>query len=259
MSKSVDFLNTTVDSVKGNLDQSFGWLNDSNTTNLVVLGLVVYAALFVGKIWPKGMDLFKHPLVKIVAFLLVAYLASKNVALALVATIAIVTIMMTNLKNTKEFLTVVPARRLDTDDNVYEAMLGRCVCRCDGRKCDCDCEKDEIKMVNIVPSEEMLPNDVIIPQEHVQQVYVPQEAEKETINERDVMDEMNKIALENIKKQFITHDKDRERGRVVTTYRKGCDGSPYYNETTPMGRPSFLNDYMAETTMDADFENYLNQ
>ena len=60
------------------MDKNTTWLDDSNIVNLLTLGFVIYAALFVGKLWPKGMDLFKHPLVKILSFLAVAYLAKRN-------------------------------------------------------------------------------------------------------------------------------------------------------------------------------------
>jgi hypothetical protein len=242
MNNSTEFLNTTVNSLKGNLDKNMNWLDDKSTTNLILLGLVVYTALFVGKVWPKGTDLFKHPLVKIIAFLFVAYLGTKNISLALVATIAIVVIMMTNLKNTKEFLTVVPTQRLDTDDNVYESIMGKCMCRCDGNKCHCNC-LDEPENMNIsnVMSEEIIPSE-----------------EAPIMNERDVIKEMNDLAFENVKKQFLDHYKEKEKEKMVTTYKQGCDKSPYYDETTPFGEPLFLKSaMMAKTMMDADYSGYL--
>jgi hypothetical protein len=277
MDKSFDYFNSSVNSLKGTLDKNTDWLENSSVTNLITFGLVIYAALFAGKVWPNGMNLFKHPLVKILSFLAIAYLAQKNVALAFVATIAIVVIMMTNLKNTKEFLTQVPSR-LNTDDNVYEAMLGKCFCSCDGIKCNCRCaeggEPENINIDDIIAEEEqqqqqqqqqqqldnlMIP--VPIPQQIVSQL--PQVVPPiktvlppkvvDVIDERNLIETANTIAMEKVKKQIIDHEMDKDKRRVVTTYVDGCEQSPYRRKTTPFGQPLFLDEGLSYTTLDADY------
>lgn len=284
MDKSVDYFNGTVDALRGNLDKNTEWLENSTVANLVTLGLVVYAALFVGKIFPKGMNLFKHPLVKILSFLAVAYLARKNVALAFVATIAIVTIMMTNLKNTNEFLTHVPSR-LNTDDNIYEAMLGKCFCSCDGNKCVCRCaeggEPENINIDDIIAEEEQtrIPvapkQQVVAPSQQLDnlmvRVKVPEQIVShlpqvvpqiksvlppkvsDVVDERDMIAQANSSAMDRVKKQIIAHEMDKDKRRVVTTYTDGCDKSPYRREMTPFGQPNFLDAGLSYTTLDADY------
>jgi hypothetical protein len=288
MNKSVDYFNGTVDSLRGNLDKNTEWLENSTVANLVTLGLVVYAALFVGKIFPRGMNLFKHPLVKILSFLAVAYLARRNVALAFVATIAIVIIMMTNLKNTNEFLTHVPSR-LNADDNMYEAMLGKCFCSCDGNKCVCRCaeggEPENINIDDIIAEEEQvrIPIHQLVAPTHQDvapsrqldnlmiQVQVPEQIVShlpqvvpqvkrvlpprvsDVVDERDLIAQANASAMDKVKKQIIAHEMDKDKRRVVTTYTEGCDKSPYRRASTPFGQPNFLDEGLSYTTLDADY------
>jgi hypothetical protein len=288
MNNPRDYFDSSVSSLTQSLDKNTEWLDNSTIANLITLGLVIYAALFVGKLWPKGMDLFKHPLVKIMSFLAVAYLARKNTALAFVATIAIVTIMMTNLKNTKEFLTVIPAR-LNTDDNVYEAMLGNCLCRCEGRNCSCKCIEeepenininDDINNVNVEDEQLLLPQEIFAEQEQNQnqlQRFIPISVPipdlivsqlpqvvpqiksvlppktSDIVDERDLISQANKIALDKVKRQIIDHEMEKDKRRVVTTYVDGCEKSPYRRETTPFGQPNFLDEALSYTTLDADY------
>lgn len=252
MNKSAEYLNTTVNTVTSNLDETMGWLNDPTITNVILLGLIVYSALFIGKVWPKGMDFFKHPVVKIIAFALIAYISTKNVGLALVATIVVISIMMTNLKNTKEFLTTVPSNRLTTDDDVYEAIMGRCMCRCNGRQCNCNCGQPE----NVDIDEIMVISEEQLPQVGTQKTHHPTLSPHEDIS--DSIKEINDDALNKIKQQFIDHDSEINRNKI-TNYTKGCGASPYKNRSTPFGSPNFLDAKFARTTMDAEYDGYLNE
>jgi hypothetical protein len=154
------YINNTVHSITGNLDQHTEWLNNETIANLLTVGIVIYAALFVGKLCVNETLIFKNHLVKILAMLAVAYIAKRNVSLAFVCTIAIIAIMMTNLKNTNEFYEPT-SKHMDADDHIYEAMLGKCFCSCDGTKCVCRCaeggEPMEISMDEIMAEEKKVP------------------------------------------------------------------------------------------------------
>ena len=166
MENSVNYLNSnlnrSIDTMTSSLDNSTKWAENGEIVNLVILGLVIYIAFFVGKVYPKGIELLKHPIIKIVAVLYVSHLAQKNVTLALVATVALFTIMLTNYKNTQEFLTQVSLNQ-NADDNVYEAIMGDCVCRCEGTNCVCRCiegsEPQDITLDDV--DEEMVPEENI--------------------------------------------------------------------------------------------------
>jgi hypothetical protein len=245
MEKPVEYLSSTVDTVTGSLDKNMGWLNDKTITNVAILGLIVYGAFFVGKVWPKGMDMFKHPLVKVVSFMLIAYIATKNPALALVAAIAFIIIMMTNLKNTNEFLTSVSPTKLTTDDDVYEAIMGRCICRCDGKGCNCECKDEiaeEIDISQITPEQE-------------QQVLAEEMPEllndQMKQNDMDKYQEMNQNAWENIRNQIKQHDMDLQKSKVSR-----CNTMPYYRKNTPFRSWPwpYFNPKLAESNLDADYE-----
>jgi hypothetical protein len=271
MNKPMDYFNESVNVIKTNLDKNTEWLEDKTIANLITLGFVIYAALFVGKFWSGGMNLFKHPLVKILSFLAVAYLSGKNVALAFVATIAIVMIMMTNLKNTNEFLTHVPSK-FNADDNIYEAMLGKCFCSCDGKKCNCQCVEEEpenILLDDIISEEEQIqiqkPDNLMvhipIPEQIVSQLpqvvtsvksVLPPKV-SDFLDERDLIEHANTDAMNKVKKQIIEHEMNKDKNRIVTTYVDGCDKSPYRRKTTPFGQPLILDEGLSYTTLDADY------
>lgn len=238
MEKPVEYLSSTVDTVTDSLDKNMGWLNDKTITNVVLLGLVVYTAFFIGKVWTKGMDMFKHPLVKVISFLLIAYIATKNTALALVATITVIVIMMTNLKNTNEFLTYVSPHKLTTDDDVYEAIMGRCICRCNDNNCKCEC-KDNY-------SEELDINQIMVKEEMENELKPEQQYVKKS--GLDDYQEMNQNAIDNIKVQLQEHEQDIERSRVST-----CDKMPFYKKQTPFSSWSYFNPKLTLSTLDADY------
>jgi hypothetical protein len=259
MEKPVEYLSSTVDTVTGSLDKNMGWLNDKTITNVAILGLIVYASFFIGKIWPKGMDMFKHPLVKVVSFMLVAYIATKNPALALVAAIALITIMMTNLKNTKEFLTSVSPNKLTTDDDVYEAIMGRCVCRCDTKGCKCDC-KDEIPEdldISQITSENeqqvLAEEEQQVMAEELPEIMAEQVIEQGQMKQSDMdkYQEMNQNALENIRNQIKQHDMDIQKSKVSS-----CNTMPYYRKNTPFRSWPwpYFNPKLTKSTLDADYE-----
>jgi hypothetical protein len=257
MDKPVEYLSSTVDTVHGTLDKSMEWLNNKTVTNVVLLVLVIYSAFFVGKVWPKGMDLFKHPLVKVALFLVVAFVGSKNPSLAIAATIAIVTIMMTNLKETKEFLTVVGSEKLDTDDNVYEAIMGRCICRCDGNDCDCKCADED--------PQELDPETIVAEEE---QVKVPVKPESElpscqaqgNVSDMDNFRDLNEVAKTKLQQQWLDHEQDLKKNQINPGYVGcGCNSPPNYKRRTPFRRLSYFNRALAKTVNDAEYEGFLYQ
>lgn len=264
MDKPVEYLSSTIDTVTGTLDENMGWLNDNTLTNVIVLGLIIYAAFFVGKIWPNGLSLFKNPFVKVISFILIAFIATKNIALATVATIALITIMMTNLKNTKEFLTVIPSEKLTTDDEVYEAIMGRCICRCNGTQCDCDCKNDnnndnnkkrmvqeEIVIEETLPEEipvEMIEEEQIQQEDQEEQEIRHEEIEKQYPNEYQ---QLNTLTLKKIMNQLSEHEKEIMKNRTIST---NCNKSSYYRgNRTPFITWPYFNKNLPLTTLDASY------
>lgn len=259
MDKPVEYLSSTVDTVTNTLDQNMGWLNNPSITNIAILGLVIYSAFFVGKLWPKGMDLFKHPLVKLILFGLIAFIATKNIALATVATIALVTIMMTNLKNTNEFLTIVPANRMTTDDNVYESIMGRCICRCENDQCQCNCLRrtnnngEEQENISEEEMQIMAGEKQLLEEGERPVVEIEQSEEKYYPNQYQ---EMNTNVLRKIMNQLSEHEKEIMKNRVMGSK---CTKSGYCSEIGSRGRKTpfvmwpYFNKKIPLTTLDTSF------
>jgi hypothetical protein len=135
----MDIIDDTRKYITVTIDDNTKWLDNSTVATLLTLGLVVYAAMFVGKVYPPGVEFFKNPLVKIVAFLVILYLSSRNIGLALVVMIAIFSIMIKASNcpcaqsNTEAFTS------LNTDDYEYPPMREGCVCVCRDNNCRCRC------------------------------------------------------------------------------------------------------------------------
>lgn len=175
MNNSVKFINTQMSSMSEKLDSHTTWLSDSNIVNVVIFGLIIYSALFVGKIWFNGVELFKSPLVKIIALLLIVYLSNKNVSLAIVSAIVFVIIMMKNLQTSSEFLTV--------DDEEQNLDYSNCYCSCNNNSCSCAC--NNVSSVN--------------------DTY---------IDVRDEIYDDNQSAFDKITQQFKDHEDDLEKYAV---------------------------------------------
>lgn len=138
MDNSVKFINNQMGSISEKLDKQTTWLNDSNTSNIIIIGLIIYATIFAGKLWDKGMQFFKLTLVKIIALLLIFYLSKKNVSLAIISAIVLIVIMMKNLQSSNEFLTI--------DGEEQESDYSNCYCSCNNNSCSCAC--DNVASVN---------------------------------------------------------------------------------------------------------------
>ena len=132
MNNSVQFINNKIGSLTEKLDKQMPWLNNNNMVNIIIFGLIIYSTLFVGKLWDKGMEILKHPIVKIILLMLIVYLSKKNVSLAIISAVVFVVILMTNLKNTNEFLTV----NQEDESNDYSD----CFCSCNTKNCSCVCD-----------------------------------------------------------------------------------------------------------------------
>jgi hypothetical protein len=137
MDNSVQFINSKIGSLAENLDKQTPWLSNDNIVNIIIIGLIIYSTLFVGKLWDKGMEMLKHPIVKIILLMLIVYLSKKNVSLAIISAIVFVVILMTNFKNTHEFLTV----NQEDEPNDYSD----CFCSCDSKNCSCVCDNVQSK------------------------------------------------------------------------------------------------------------------
>lgn len=268
MDTTLGYLDNTVNSVRSNLDSSTQWMEDQTIVNLITLALVVYSAMFVGKVWPRGMELFKHPLVKILVFLGVAYVSTRNVALAFVAMIAVFAIMMTNLKNTKEFLPNdcgLSEPRWSTDDDVYRAMMGGCICNCDGVRCSCKCGgMGGIKSVEQVEGPEDIDPEEALVEEEQAEAGRP-EGQVEAVDNKQMVAEVNQQALDNVRRQMLAHDRERDSQRLVNgdigscgsnggrCGSGGCGDSPYRRSSTPFGRHKVMEDVFANVNIDSDF------
>lgn len=132
MDNSVKFINTKINSMSDVLDKQTPWLNDNNIVNIIIGCLIIYAALFTGKLWKNGMTMMKHPMLKIILLIAIVFLSKKNVSLAIIMAIVFVVIMMTNLKNTNEFMT--------SEEQEQEQDYSNCFCSCNNINCSCACD-----------------------------------------------------------------------------------------------------------------------
>lgn len=131
MDNSVQFINSKIGSLAEKMDKQASWLNNGNIVNIIIIGLILYSTLFVGKMWGKGMEILKHPIVKIILLALIVFLSKKNVALAIISAVVFIIILMTNFKNTHEFLDAEQEEQNNFSD---------CFCSCDINKCSCTCD-----------------------------------------------------------------------------------------------------------------------
>ena len=148
-------------------------------------------------------------------------------------------------------------------------MLGKCLCSCNDTKCSCRCaeggEPEYLHMNDIVAEEEenlSEPSQVVRVQIPSQlrdaadniptEVGIPRKS-SDDLDGRDIVAEANSEAMNKIKKQIIAHEMQKNEGKLVTSYGKGCGKSPFKRDATPFGRPSFMDEELAYTTLDADY------
>lgn len=205
--------NNTYNLVKTKLDDNTKWMEDSNTANILTFAIVIYAVLFVGKISPNLTLSFKHPLVKLLAFLTVAYISSKNTSLALVATIAIIIIMMTNLKNTNEFFTLQSPMELD----IYYKYpyINPTVQQIEERRMHPNYSSgDVIDSINF--------NNTDFRQNKVNKVKQNQPSEQQTISYKEMIEEEGKQILNNVLLEAsLTHE--NELHNQTLEFVGGCE------------------------------------
>jgi hypothetical protein len=251
MNKTLNYFENTMGSVKTNLDNNTMWMQDQTIVNIIVLAIVIYSALFVGKIWPKGMNLFKNPLIKIITFLAIAYISTRNITLAFVATIAIIAVMMTNLKNTQEFMdNEIAEDEYSANSQMYNSMMGGCICQCDGVRCSCKCSGNgESNMEQIEDHDD---NEVVYNEKP--------EGVVGMIDEKQKIAEINDQALDNVRRQMLSHEMEKDKNKLENgDIGSGCNNcgkcgdSPYRRSTTPFGRHKVLEDVFSNVNIDSEY------
>ena len=153
------------------VDNNTKWLDNYVVSTLLTLGLAIYAAMFSDKICGSSANFFNNPYVKIVAFLIIIYLSTRNIVLAFIAMIALFSILikasMCDLQNKKknEHFT-----EITTDDYVYPAMKTGCICACIGGECKCECvagydkdsTEDDVEQESVGPETESMINEILV-------------------------------------------------------------------------------------------------
>lgn len=84
----MNYINDTTQYVTDTLDKNTTWLNNPTVIMVLTLALLVYAVFFAGRFAPETAKIFDHPLVKIAVFLLIIYVANRNVGLGMAFLIA---------------------------------------------------------------------------------------------------------------------------------------------------------------------------
>lgn len=135
----MDIIDDTRKYITLTIDDNTKWLDNSIIATLLTLGLVIYSAMFVGKVYPSGVNFFKNPLVKIIAFLIILYLSTRNIGLALVAMIAVFSIMIKTASCNCAQNEHEPFVSITTDDYEYAPINAGCICACQDGNCDCKC------------------------------------------------------------------------------------------------------------------------
>jgi len=196
--------------VTQSLDNNMRWLgNDNDMVKLLVVLVAVYAVFFVGKIFPIAMNITRSPFVKLALFIAIALVARHNVPLAFVLTIAIVSVMMTNLKNTNEFMTA--------DDLPYTPMRRGCICRCNENGCQCICTDQSGRRCSQAEAEvenEMVAQEVEAQEQEQEEEQEEIAAEMEEEDERAMLMNFNKRAVNTIERQMMDHEIQKNKGSL---------------------------------------------
>jgi len=107
----MNYINDTTRYTTDALDRNTQWLDNTTVVTILVVGLLVYAVFFSNKTSVGVIRFFDHPLVKILSFLFIIYIAHRNIGLALALLIAFFSIVKWN-----------PAEGFTQDDMDYSSV-----------------------------------------------------------------------------------------------------------------------------------------
>jgi len=105
--KASEVINSKLDSIVKAIDRNTRWLKNDDLINIIIIGIIIFIAFFGGKVLSDFTTIFTHPLFKAAFLFVIFYLTKRDMPLALMMAILFVVIMMTNTKNTGEFMTNV--------------------------------------------------------------------------------------------------------------------------------------------------------
>jgi len=236
-------LTNNLNDLKNKIDSATPWLNDKNVVTLIIVALIIFTVFF-SKKWVKLNALLQQPIPKMVSLLVLAYLATRNVPLALVATL---TFMFTlSYKNESENM------ENTTGDVVYDSMNEGCMCACDGDNCECNCPNEYGNQENIENMQNMSQEEMQhMSQEEMNTRLVPQEMQP-------LMDQTTEnIAMQNMAMQQVKNlmaQQELANVNLDSRPKVECKRNPYFRDTTPIGRATQLDNVYSDEKLDSDYE-----